>query len=532
MAQHKIIISDTFAKKGVERLTQNQALFCVSYHKEGFQRKELLAALPEAEGLIIRSSTKVDKEALARALRLKIIIRAGVGVDNIDIPEASRRGIIVANAPGANSISTAEHAIALLLASARNIPQAHASMKASKWEKSRFKGCEVTAKTLGVLGLGRIGREVVLRAKALQLHVIAHDPYIGAATLEDMNVEIVKAKELLNRSDFITVHTPLTESTRDFINLENLSQLKDGVILINAARGGIYNEEALAQGLKSGKIACAALDVFTVEPLPPDSPLRQLDNCILSPHLGASTGDAELAVALDSADTMTRFFQDGSVRNTCNFPVIEPKAKDFLQAYYEGGMRVGKFLGLMAKELCRLEIHYHGEIAKHKTEAVRCAIQYGLLVPILGEEVNILSAPMTMQERNIQLRELRHASSKSFSSYVRLRITDVQGESMELQYTTMQGQALVVSLFGLPLEFKPEGILLAIKNQDIPGVVGSIGTFLGEKGVNIASLELSRDAKGGSAYCIISIDEVLSQSTLEELEELEHITDSKQIDLR
>lgn len=532
MAQYKILISDTFDPRGVKALlSEEEGLFEVLY-ENGFDRKSFLKLLPQAEGLIIRSATKLDQEAILRAKKLKIVIRAGVGVDNIDIETASQKGIIVENAPGGNTVSTAEQALALLFAAARCTPQAHASIKSGKWEKSKFKGLELSGKTLGVLGLGRIGKEVVARGRALKMKVLAHDPYIPRENLEHLEIELVDKESLLKRSDFISVHTPLTESTKNFINHKNLAQLKDGVILINAARGGIYNEEALEEGLRMGKIRALALDVFTEEPLPPDSTLRNFENCIMTPHLGASTSDAEFAVAMEAVNSMSAYFRHGLVQNSFNFPSIDPKDSDFLKPYYDGAVRIGKLLGSLSKEMHSAHISYHGEIAKCKTDALTAAIQYGLLLPALGEEVNLINAPALAKARGIQISSAQIENTKAFSSYIQLQVRDARQTAIEVKYTSLRREALVFSLFDLPIEFRPEGIILSIRNRDMPGVVGTIGSFLGREAVNIAHLELKREAKGGNAYCIISIDELLRHEALEKLQNLENILEANQIDLR
>ncbi|MCB1305895.1 MAG: phosphoglycerate dehydrogenase, partial [Leptospiraceae bacterium] len=383
--KHTVLISDKFDKEGVERL-EKAGKFDVVY-KGGHSREELLSVIDQAEALIIRSATKADKEVIAKASRLKLIIRAGVGVDNIDIAEASRRGIIVMNAPGGNSVSTAEQAISLITSLARNIPQASASMHDAKWEKKKFKGTELTGKTLGVVGLGRIGKEVVKRAKGLRMNVLGFDPYIPAESLTHLEIDIVSKEEVLKSSDFITVHTPLTDTTRDLVNKDNLKDLKKGVRLINCARGGIYNEEALLEGLESGQIGGVALDVFTQEPPPADFPLIGKDNVVLTPHLGASTDEAEFAVAMESIDELIEFFDNGVARNALNFPSIDPDSLDYLKPYFEGGEKAGKLLAhFVGGDVKTVDINYHGEIAKYKCDPVNTAILKGILTPAMGDD--------------------------------------------------------------------------------------------------------------------------------------------------
>ena len=529
--KHTILISDKFDAKGVARLKEQNNLFEVLYDN-GYSREDFLRLLPQAKALVVRSASKVDKEALDKADKLKLIIRAGVGVDNIDIPEASRKGIIVQNTPGGNSISTAEQAIALLFATARKTPQANASVKEGKWEKSKFKGTELTGKTLGIVGLGRIGKEVVVRARGLKMKILGYDPYIPAKNLEHLEIELVSKEEIISRSDFITVHTPLTDSTENFINKENLSKLKDGVALINAARGGIYQEEALCEGLESGKLGAVALDVFTTEPLPENSKFRKFQNCILTPHLGASTEDAEHAVALETIVAINDYFKSGVARNALNFPSLDSDAMDFLKPYFEGGIRIGKLLGEIGKDISQINIHYYGEITRYKVASITSAIQYGVLSSSMGEEVNLVNAPVLTKERGIEVIEKLTKEAKGFASYISIEIQGSQKKKVSLLYSALRSQALIFSLFDLPLEFKPEGIILAIENEDKPGVVGTIGSFLGKQNINIAHLELNRDVKGEKAYCIISIDDLLELSVLEELQKLDNIIQVNQIDLR
>ena len=531
MKPYKIFISDKFDSRGIASIKKHSDLFTLEYDN-GHNRDAFLKTLPLADALVVRSATKVDKEAIDCATNLKIIIRAGVGIDNIDVIEASKRGIFVENAPGGNSISTAEQALALIFATARYTPQAYSSIMSGKWEKSKFKGLEITGKTLGVVGLGRIGKEVVTRARGLQMEVIGYDPYMSAESLEHLNIEIVEKEDLLKRSDFITVHTPLTESTKDFIAKKNLSSLKDGVILINAARGGIYNEDALVEGLSSRKIRAVGLDVYSQEPLVADSPLRSLENCIMTPHLGASTSDAEYAVAMETISGMTDFFQNGIIRNSFNFPSVDSEAARFLKPYSDGGIRVAKWMALETNEIDSVHITYSGEITQYKTDIVTASIKYGLLLPALGEKVNLVNAASLIESRGLQVTSSNDPNAKTFSSSVQLQVRDSKQVTKEVKYTSFRNEALVFSLFDLALECRPEGLLLSIKNSDTPGVVGTIGSFLGEKGINIAHLELKRENRGDVAFCIISIDERLGDEQMKELANLENILEVKQIDLR
>ncbi|MCE9599288.1 MAG: phosphoglycerate dehydrogenase [Spirochaetia bacterium] len=529
--KHTILISDKFDAEGVARLQAHPDLNVI--YSGGTKRDELLKIIPDVHGLIIRSATTVDAEVLAVAKNLKIVVRAGVGVDNINIPEASRHGVIVMNSPGGNSVSTAEQAIGLLMAMARNLPQANASTRSGKWEKSKFLGVEITGKTLGVVGLGRIGKEVVRRAKGLRMRVIGYDPFIPAANLSNLEIDIVTPEEILKQSDFITVHAPLTDTTRDFVNKGNLSMLKKGVRLINCARGGIYNEEALAEGLSNGIIAGAAIDVFVQEPIPADHPLLKLENCIVTPHLGASTGDAEFAVAMDTVEQVVDFFTKGVARYSLNFPTMDPETLDFLAPYFKGGEKIGRLLSqFLEGDLNSIEIEYLGEIEKYMSEPVTSAILRGALQPALGDEVNFVNAPFLVKDRGIKVTETKRKECPDYSSTVNVTFSTSKGHSAHISFTALQKKPMVVSFQGLPIEFEPEGILLMIQNRDVPRVVGTLGMFLGDQNVNIAHLELGRDARGGTARCVVTTDELISNEAIAKMKKLENILSVVQVDLR
>jgi len=530
LMKHTILIADKFDPEGVSRLKAHPALNVI--YSGGTKRDELLQSLADVHGLIIRSATTVDAEVLQAAKNLKLVVRAGVGVDNIDIPEASRHGVIVMNSPGGNSVSTAEHAISLMMALARNVAQASASTRGGKWEKSKFLGVELTGKTLGVIGLGRIGKEVVKRAKGLKMRVVGYDPFIPPANLSSLEIEILSREEILQQSDFITVHTPLTDTTRDLVGKDNLGGLKKGIRLINCARGGIYNEEALVEGLTNGIIAGAALDVFVQEPVPVDHPLLKLENCIVTPHLGASTGDAEFAVAMDTVEQVIEFFTKGVARYALNFPTMDPETMDFLKPYFTGGERIGRLLTqFLDGDLVAIDLTFAGEITKFMTEPVKAAILRGALAPAMGDEVNYVNAPFLAKDRGIRVNETSVKESPDYSSKVTAKFSS-SSQSAVLEFTALQNKPMVVSLQSLPIEFEPEGILLMIQNRDVPRVVGTLGNFLGDHNINIAHLELGRDARGGTARCIITTDDLLSRDALSQMKRLENILSVVQVDLR
>ncbi|HRP68287.1 MAG TPA: phosphoglycerate dehydrogenase, partial [Turneriella sp.] len=383
MVKPKILIADNLDKDGVDILNAS-GLFEVDYRKKT-TREELEAVVGTVDGLIIRSASKVDKALVEKATNLKVVIRAGVGVDNIDIPACSQKGIVVMNAPAGNSISTAEQAIALMFSLARKIPQAHGSMKEKKWEKSKFQGTQLTGKKLGVIGLGRIGKEVVKRAKGLQMEVLGFDPYIPKEHLAHLEIQLMSVDKILKEADFVTVHTPLTETTKGLVNEKNLSQLKPGIRLINCARGGIYDEDALVKGLKEGMIGGVALDVFTVEPPPGTSEFYTLENVVMTPHLGASTDEAQIEVAKETAESMVTFFKSGLARNSLNFPTIDPSAMDILAPWFTLSAQVGAFIGQMMKRAIReVEITYRGTFTALNLGPLENALTKGLLSVAMG----------------------------------------------------------------------------------------------------------------------------------------------------
>jgi len=525
MAKPKILISDNLDQDGVDILNAS-GLFDVDFRKKT-SREELEAVIGEVEGLIIRSASKVDKALVEKASKLKVVIRAGVGVDNIDIPACSQKGIVVMNAPAGNSISTAEQAIALMFALARKLPQAHSSMKQKKWEKTKFQGSQLTGKTLGVIGLGRIGKEVVKRGKGLQMHVLGFDPYIPAENLGHLEIKLVPIDTILKEADFITVHTPLTDATRGLVNEKNLGTLKPGVRLINCARGGIYDEAAIAKGVKDGIIAGAGLDVFVEEPLPQASELYDHDDIILTPHLGASTDEAQIEVAKESADSMVAYFKSGVARNSLNFPTIDPSAMDQLAPWFSLSEQLGSFIAQMAKGAVKgVDVSYHGEFTNLNLNPLEIALAKGLLSFAMGDEVNLVNAPILAKERGIKIVGTKEEKKEKEASFIRLNAYDEKG-SMTLKATVGATGGYITELNGNSIELKPEGILLYIKNTDTPGVVGKLGTLLGEHKVNISSMQLSRASKGGEARTFLGLDEEPPKSLIETIRAKEFIVDAR-----
>ena len=523
----KILIADNLENEGVEIL-QNSQLFDVDFRKKT-TKDELLQLIPNVHGLIIRSATKVNAEILEKASKLKVVIRAGVGVDNIDIPACSQKGVVVMNAPAGNAISTAEQAIAMMFSLARNIPQANASMKDKQWEKTKFKGSQITDKTIGVVGLGRIGKEVVKRSKGLGMKVLGYDPYIPKENLEYLQIPIVDIDTILSQSDFITVHTPLTSSTENLVNIGNLGKLKKGVRLINCARGGIYEEAALIEGLKSGQIGGVGLDVFTEEPPPADLGLYALENCIMTPHLGASTDEAQAEVAKESASSMVDFFKSGVARNSLNFPTIDPKDMDILTPWFELSDKVAQFASQFSnKPIQSATVSFFGRVAELNLKPLEIALTKGLLQLSLGDEVNWVNAPFLAKERKLNVMVKKDQSENLQRDMLVASFFNGE-ETIEIKATVGFSGGSIIAINNMSVEFKPEGHILFIKNQDRPKVVGEIGFLLGEANINIASLQLGREVKGGVAMTVIQLDSSVSSDTLKNLKAKDFIIDVKQI---
>ena len=484
------------------------------------------------EGLIVRSATKVTARVIEAGRSLKVVGRAGTGVDNIDVDAASRRGIIVMNTPGANTIAAAEHTVALLLNLARRIPQAHAALHERKWERERFVGVEVYGKTLGVIGLGRIGTEVGRRALGLRMQVIAYDPYLPAEVAQRLGVELVELPDLFRRADFITVHTPLTAETRNFIGAEELAQMKDGVRLINCARGGVINEEALAAAIRSGKVAGAAVDVFEQEP-PWKSPLLDLPQVITTPHLGASTEEAQVGVALAIAQQVADVLIRGIVRNAANVPSVDPEVLKELHPYLTLAEKLGSFLGQLADgRMAEVRLTYAGEVASLSTPPLTVSFLKGLLVSILGDEqVTDVNAPYLARERGLKITESVTQEREDYASLVTAELRTDKGLKQIAGTIFHRREPRIVGIDGYALEAVPAGWMLVFTNRDVPGVIGQIGTIFGSHRINIAGMQLGRERPGGEAVSILNLDGPVPDAVLQEIRNLPTIVSAKLIHL-
>jgi D-3-phosphoglycerate dehydrogenase len=522
----KILISDKLADEGVDVL-KKVAAFQVDC-KFGIRPEELKAIIADYDALIIRSGTKVTADIIESGSRLKFIGRAGVGVDNVDLKVATRRGIVVMNTPGGNTTSTAEHAMSLILSLSRNIPQAHMSIKSGKWDRARFSGVELHGKLLGIVGLGRVGSAVAKMAKAFGMKTIAYDPYISLEIASEMEVEMVELKDLFARSDFITIHTPKNSETKNLISDKEFATMKTSVRVINCARGGIIDEGALVRALENNVIAGCALDVYESEPVAPDHPLLKFDNCVLTPHLGASTSEAQVNVAIEIAETVRDALLGKGIVNAANFPSVDGEAYKVLAPYIDLAERMGRFAGqLITGGIKEIEVTYSGVMTKHKVAPVTMALIYGLLAPIMGETVNAVNALDIAKERAIDIREIQSNREGEFVNLVRVDVV-TDKETFSIWGTLSSNhQPRIVRMNKIYVEAIPDGYMLFITNNDRPGIVGAVGTILAQDNINIAGITFGREVPGGLVISVVNIDGEVSEKALGRLRKTKDILSVK-----
>jgi len=521
----KVLISDALSPAAVA-IFKDRGIEVEFQPTLGKDKEKLAETIDGFDGLAIRSATKVTAKILEKAKSLKVIGRAGIGVDNVDIPAATARGIIVMNTPFGNSITTAEHAITLMLSLARQIPEADASTRAGKWEKNKFLGVEIFGKTLGIIGCGNIGSIVADRALGMKMKVIAYDPYLSEERALDLGVEKVELDELLRRADFITLHTPLTDKTRNIINAEALALTKKGVRLINCARGGLIDEAALFEALSSGRVAGAALDVFVAEPAT-DSPLFALHNVVCTPHLGASTTEAQENVALQIAEQMSDYLMRGAISNAVNFPSISAEEAPKLKPFVALAEKLGSFAGQLTETgIKRVQISYEGVVAQMNTRALTSAAIAGLLRPML-QDVNVVSAPIAAKDRGIVVEETRREAEGDYESLITVAVvTDRQTRSVS-GTVYADGRPRIVNIKGIRIhaEFGPS--MLYVTNQDKPGFVGRFATLLGGAGINIATFHLGRESAGGNAIALVEVDGTVPPDVLAKVQEIPNVQQVK-----
>jgi D-3-phosphoglycerate dehydrogenase len=487
--------------------------------RPGLSKDELKAIIGDYDGLAIRSATKVSADLLEAAVNLKVIGRAGIGVDNVDIPAATARGIVVMNTPFGNSITTAEHAIALMFALARDLPAADSSTQAGKWEKNRFMGVELTNKTLGLIGAGNIGSIVADRALGLRMKVVAYDPFLTAERALDLGVEKVELEGLLARADFITLHTPLTEQTRNILSRENLARTKKGVRIVNCARGGLIDEVALKEALESGHVAGAALDVFVEEPAK-DSPLFGTPGLVATPHLGASTTEAQVNVAIQVAEQMAEFLMRGGVTNALNMPSLSAEEAPRLRPYMALAEKLGSLVGQLSHgPIAGLSIEAEGAAAELNMKPITGAVLAGFM-RIHSDTVNMVNAPFLAKERGLDVREIRHDRETDYHTLLRVSAMTSAGDRPVVGTLFANSTPRLVEIFGIRVEAELEGEMIYIVNEDTPGFIGRLGTLLGEEGVNIGTFSLGRREAGGEAVALVSVDSHIGPDLVQRLQAL------------
>lgn len=520
----KVLVSDPISDKGIEILKNEVEVDVLT----ALEPSELVKRIGEYDALIVRSETKVTKEVIEAGKKLKLIGRAGVGVDNIDVAAATGRGIIVVNAPEGNTISAAEHTIAMMMAMSRNIPQANASLKNKKWDRKKFMGVEVRDKTLGVVGLGRIGAEVAKRAQGMEMKILAYDPFITPERAGELGVELTTVEDIVKRADYITVHTPLTKETTNLIDTKQFGMMKKGVRVINCARGGIINEEALAKAVHEGIVASAAIDVFVSEP-PFDSPLLGHENIIVTPHLGASTEEAQVNVAISVAEQVINLHKGLPVKNAINMPYVKPEVMQILEPYFPLAEKMGKMCTqLIGTNFEKIDISYSGEIADKNIAPVTLAVLKGLLEPILGSGVNYVNAPGIAKERKIKVTESKSKTSEGYPSQISVKLSR-KGEEKVVCGTIIGKEPHIIRIDEYGIDVVPSGYMIVAKHQDHPNIIGPCCMVLGKNNINIAGMQVGRIKMGGNAIMVLSVDSEVSDQILNEIKSVDGIIDAKRI---
>jgi len=522
----KILVSDPLSEEGLNIL--NKAGIPVDV-KPGLKEDELCAIIGGYDGLMIRSGTTVTKKVIDSGKKLVFIGRAGVGVDNIDVPYATEKGILVMNTPSANIISAAEHSLAMIMSLARNIPQAHASVHQGKWERSKFTGVELFGKTLGIIGVGRVGGEIAKRAKSFNMRLIGYDPFLPQDVADALGVKLTNLEEVLTESDIMTIHTPLLPDTKNMISAKQFKMMKPHALLVNVARGGIVSEDDLYEALKSKTIAGAAFDVFVDEPVKKDCRLMELDNFIMTPHLGASTKEAQEKVSVELAETVVRFLKEGVIANAINGPrgQTDPELEEYL--------RVAEALGICAhqinqKPINSVEVVCCGELASKNTKAVTTHVLIGILQKIVGDNVNVINAPSLAKGKGLTVTESKNDDSKTFNSSITVKIMSGK-DTRTLRGTSIAGKPRLIGIDDYNFEMVLENDIIVAVYNDGPGIIGKVGKLLGENGINIGSMSVGRDGTKGKAIMLVGVDQVVPADVLKAIGQFPDFTETKLIDL-
>jgi len=518
----KVLASDKVAEIGLKMLKDAGI---EGEMKTGLPEDELVKIIPQYDALIVRSETKVTAKIIEAGKNLKIIARAGVGVDNVDLAAATKKGIIVVNSPEGNTVAAAEHSFAMLLAMTRQIPQAYAKLKSGVWDKKSFKGVEVLNKTLGVVGLGKIGRRVASYALGMGMNVIAYDPFVTEDYAKSLGVKVASLEEVIKQADFLTFHIPKTKETLNMINAETIAKMKKGVRLVNVARGGIVNEKDLCDALKSGQIAAAALDVFEKEPLASDCPLLTLDNIVVTPHLGASTVEAQVNVVVDVVEQIIEVLKGGAARSAVNIPSMKPELITPVKPFMGLAEKLGSLAAQLAQgPIAKINVAYSGEVAENNVSPLTTSILKGILTPAMDVVVNFVNAPHLAKERGIEVVESKSKEVKDFGSLISVKVATSAGER-EVGGTIFAGAGdRLVSIDGFRVDAEPLGYVLILSNIDKPGMIGKVGTFLGKHDINIASMDVGRINVGEKAVMVLNVDTAVSDKVLKEITKIEGIS--------
>ena len=511
-----ILVSDPLAEEGIRILREHGRVDI----RTGLSPVELARIIGDYDALVIRSGTRVTRDVLAAATRLKVIARAGVGVDNIDLDAATEYGVLVVNAPTANTVAAAEHTIALIMALARRVPQAYMSMRGGEWNRKRFIGTEIRGKVLGLIGLGRVASEVARRAQGLEMRLLAYDPYVSEEYARALGVTLLPLEEVLSQADFLSLHLPLTPDTRGFMSRERFALLKKGAYLVNTSRGAVIDEEALLEALDAGTLSGAALDVFSEEPLPPEHPLRQHPRVILTPHIGGSTAEAQARVAVDAARQVVAVLQGQPAPYAVNAPIVPPQSLAFLTPWIALAERLGRFLRQVSDHpITRLELILSGDLAQHESVYLRAAVLKGLLEGVVDTRVNLVNADRVARRRGIEVVERRETQSERFESLLSLHnmSNDLPEEHVVrvVRGALIQGEPTVVAVNDFWVDFPAQGYVLITRHRDQPGIMGRIGTLLGDRDINISYMHLGRRNPRGEAVMVMGVDEPIPEDVLE-----------------
>lgn len=523
----RILVSDSLSEEGLGIL--KSAGFEV-VHKPEISQEDIAREISEYDALIIRSRTTVTAEILKNSSRLKVVGRAGVGLDNVDVATATERGVIVMNTPGGNTVSTAEHTMAMLTSLARSIPQAARSMYEGRWDKKKFVGVELNGKTLGICGMGRIGGEVVKRALAYNMKVLAYDPFINEDAVKRLGVTKATVEEICRNADFITVHSPLNAQTRNLLDAEKFAIMKKGIRILNCARGGIVNEAALLEALNNGTVAGAALDVFEVEPLPEDHPFRKMDNVIMTPHLGAATSEAQEGVAREIAEQIVEVLKGGMIRNATNAPSVDPTILEQIQPYIDLARRMGRFMSqFVTSPAKKLQVYYSGSVLDYPIASITNAALIGFLEPMTeGDVVNFVNAGTIARNRGIEVVEQRSSDLYNFANLITVEVESEDGTTQFIGGTLFTKETpRIVMVNDKFFDVVPEGEMIVIENKDVPGIIGGVGSVLGRYSVNIAQMTWGRTQPGSDAITVINVDHPVSPEMIAEIEKLPNIISAR-----